>query len=146
MQEGFLAAFRGLATFDGRARLSTWLFRVVMNHALMRLRKRKPVAQVPLEDVLPSFTDYGHHEKPVAPWGPGSSIEVEETRRIVRDHIDRLPDAYRVPLILRDIEERSVAEVAELLGITPNAARIRVHRARQALRATLASKFQEVVA
>lgn len=144
VQEGFLATFRGLDTFDSRCRISTWLFRIVMNHSLMKLRRRKPVSEVSVEDLLPTFTDYGHHSASVPSWRPEASMESEETRALVREHIDQLPDTYRVPLILRDIEERPLAEVAELLGITPNAVKIRVHRARQALRAMLADRLQEV--
>ena len=142
VQEGLLAAMRGLDRFDGRSRLGTWLFRIVMNHALMALRKRKTTADVDIEDVLPSFTDYGHHERPVRDLRPETRLETEETRQTVRDHIERLPDSYRIPLILRDIEERPLTDVAELLGISANAVKIRVHRARQALRQTL-SRTQE---
>ncbi len=144
MQEGFLAAFRGIDAFDGRARLSTWLFRIVTNQALMKLRRRKPGHQVSVEDLLPTFTDYGHHRRSIPNFRPEASLETEDTRQLVRQHIDLLPDAYRAALVLRDIEERPLPEVADLLGITVNAVKIRVHRARQALRTMLADRLQEV--
>jgi RNA polymerase sigma-70 factor, ECF subfamily len=139
VQDAFLLAFRGLPEFGGRCRLSTWLHRIVVNAALMKLRTRTRRPEAPLDDLLPEFLPDGHHATHFSEWSlsPSQHLLRAETRDHVRAAIDRLPEAYRTILLLRDIEELDTAEVAALLGITPNAVKIRLHRARQALRTLL---------
>jgi RNA polymerase sigma-70 factor (ECF subfamily) len=139
VQEAFLAAFRSIDGFAGAARLSTWLHRIVVNTALMKLRSRRRRPEEPIDDLLPRFDETGHWSEPPSEWEtPAETLAGRrETRAIVRRAIDRLPAAYRSVLLLRDIEERDMNETAELLGITPNAAKVRLHRARQALRTLL---------
>jgi RNA polymerase sigma-70 factor, ECF subfamily len=139
VQDAFLLAFRGLPDFGGRCRLSTWLHRIVVNAALMKLRSRSRKPEASLDDLLPEFLPDGHHATQFTEWSlsPSQHLLRAETREQVRGAIDRLPDSYRTILLLRDIEEFDTAEVAELLGITPNAVKIRLHRARQALRTLL---------
>jgi RNA polymerase sigma-70 factor (ECF subfamily) len=142
-QETFLSAFRGIQGFQGGARLSTWLHRIAVNSALMRRRtlsrRREEMAEDDFEDLLPRYTPGGHHVDAPGPWGESADAAAvrEETREEVRRAIERLPENYRLALTLRDIEELETDEVAEHLGITVNAAKIRVHRARQALRTLL---------
>ena len=135
VQEAFINAFKAVQTFRGESSLSTWLHRIVVNAALMRLRTAKRQPEVPIADLLPQFDDTGHHTTPVAPLGLGAEVLLlqKETRAKVRACIDRLPSAHRTVLMLRDIEELTTAETAAMLGITPNAVKIRLHRARQAL-------------
>jgi RNA polymerase sigma-70 factor (ECF subfamily) len=139
VQDAFLLAFRGLPDFGGRCRLSTWLHRIVVNAALMKLRTRSRRPEAPLDDLLPEFQPDGHHARQFSAWSlsPSQHLLRAETREQVRAAIDRLPEAYRTILLLRDIEELDTAEVAGMLGITPNAVKIRLHRARQALRTLL---------
>jgi RNA polymerase sigma-70 factor (ECF subfamily) len=144
LQEAFVSAFRSIDRFEGQARLSTWLHRIVVNAALMKLRKQRRLREESLDGLLPRYSDDGHPlDAPVA-WrdAPDDPIEREQTRRLVRDSIDRLPDGHRTVLLLRDIEEMSTKEAAELLGITPNAVKVRLHRARQALRELLDREFR----
>jgi RNA polymerase sigma-70 factor (ECF subfamily) len=122
LQEAYLLAFRALPRFEGQSRLSTWLHRIVVNAALMRLRSRKARPEESIEP-LPESAE--------------SLLSRRETCDTVRAAIDRLPETYRTVLLLRDIEELDTCEVAELLGVTPNAIKIRLHRARQALRELL---------
>jgi RNA polymerase sigma-70 factor (ECF subfamily) len=143
VQDAFLLAFRGLPDFGGRCRLSTWLHRIVVNAALMKLRTRSRRPEAPLEGLLPEFLPDGHHVTQFTDWSlsPSQRLLRAETRDLVRMAIDRLPDSYRTILLLRDIEDLDTVEVAELLGITPNAVKIRLHRARQALRTLLDPTF-----
>ena len=141
LQEAYTSAFRALPRFEGQAKLSTWLHRIVVNTALMRLRTRKP--EEPIEPLLPSFKDDGHQAKAAVEWADGADVALErsETRAFVRAQIDKLPDTYRTVLLLRDIEELSTSEVAVMLSTSENAVKIRLHRARQALRALLDERF-----
>lgn len=148
LQEAFLQAFRALPRFEGHARISTWLHRIVVNAALMKIRSKKAHPEEPIEPLLPTFQEDGHATVEFRPWEGGADVLLErtETRALVRASIDRLPSTYRNILILRDIEELDTAEVAEMLGITANAVKIRLHRARQALRGLLDPHFRTVTA
>lgn len=139
LQEAFVMAFRGLARFEGQSRLSTWLHRIVVNASLMKLRSRKARPEESIEPLLPSFQEDGHPTRTFVDWPerPDAELDRRELRDLVRAAIDRLPETYRTILILRDIEELDTGEVATLLGITANAVKIRLHRARQALRGLL---------
>jgi RNA polymerase sigma-70 factor (ECF subfamily) len=139
VQEAFLSAFRAIDSFQGESRLSTWLHRIALNAALGRLRSRTRRQETSLEDLTPAFLEDGHHVNPPVAWkaSPQELLEHEETRARVRAAIDRLPESQRTILTLRDIEGLDTNEAAELLGITPNAAKIRLHRARIALRQLL---------
>jgi RNA polymerase sigma-70 factor (ECF subfamily) len=139
LQEAYLLAFRALPRFAGDARVSTWLHRIVVNAALMRIRRRKARPEEPIEPLLPSFRADGHAAEPFREWREDAEalLARRETRELVRQAIDRLPESYRLVVVLRDIDELDTAETAELLGVTPNAVKIRLHRARQALRALL---------
>jgi RNA polymerase sigma-70 factor (ECF subfamily) len=139
LQEAYLQAFRALPRFEGQARVSTWLHRIVVNAALMRLRRRKARPEEPIDPLLPSFRQDGHAAVEFRSWQESAEelLARAEIRARVRAAIDRLPETYRTVLLLRDVEELETAEVAELLGVTPNAVKIRLHRARQALRTLL---------
>jgi RNA polymerase sigma-70 factor (ECF subfamily) len=140
VQEAFVSAFRAIASFEGGARLSTWLHRIVVNAALMKLRTRARRPEVSIEELLPKFFEDGHHVDEPAEWRNPvqlDAMERQETRTLVREQIDQLPADYRTVLLLRDIEGLDTKETAEVLGVTPNAAKIRLHRARLALRTLL---------
>jgi len=135
LQSAYLSAFRALAQFEGSSQLSTWLHRIVVNTALMKLRSRRRKPEDSIDQLLPGFLDDGHHVEQFADWTAPADrlLEQQETRATVRAAIDQLPDRYRVVLLLRDIEERPTQEVAEALQMTPTAVKVRLHRARQAL-------------
>ena len=143
VQDACLAAFRAIDGFAGAARLSTWLHRIVVNAALMRLRSRRRRREDPIDDLLPRFGEDGHWAEPVSRWDGQADtlLERRETRALVRDAIDRLPLPYRSVLLLRDIEELDTEETASLLGLSANAVKTRLHRARQALRTLLERQF-----
>jgi RNA polymerase sigma-70 factor (ECF subfamily) len=142
VQDAFMFAFRSLDNFEGNAKLSTWLHRIVVNAALMRLRSRKRKREESLEPLLPAFQSDGHFVERFAHWDdPSQKIESAETKALVRRLINELPDSYRTVLLLRDIEGLDTEETAKLLETTPNAVKVRLHRARQALRTLLAPHF-----
>jgi RNA polymerase sigma-70 factor, ECF subfamily len=144
VQDAFLAAFRAIDGFEGHSRLSTWLHRIAVNAALMRLRTKRRHPESSIEELLPHFGEDGLHvDQPVDWRGTDARLERQETREWVRAQIDRLPETYRTALVLRDIEELDTQETADLLGITPNAVKIRLHRARLALRELLDSQMRE---
>lgn len=143
LQDAMVNVYRSIANFESGSALLTWLHRIVVNSALMKLRTRKRHPEEDIEQYLPRFLEDGHQRIPSTPWtksAPESAqtvLEREELRETVRAAIDKLPEAYRIVLQLRDIEELSTAETAEILGVTTNVVKIRLHRARQALRTLL---------
>jgi RNA polymerase sigma-70 factor (ECF subfamily) len=139
LQDAFLSAFKAVERFEAQSKLSTWLHRIAVNAALMRLRKLKRSKEQSVESLQPRFTDGGHHLEPSAPWSDSgeASAQRAETRQIVQDAIAGLPETHRNALLLRDIQGLSNEDVARELGVTVNAAKIRVHRARLALRGVL---------
>jgi RNA polymerase sigma-70 factor (ECF subfamily) len=139
VQDAMLSAFRAIGSFHGEARLSTWLHRIVVNAALMKLRTRRRHPEQSIEELLPSFDEGGAWAMETKRWGAPSDelLERRSVRERVRRCIEQLPETYRTVLVMRDIEDLDTDEVAETLGATPNAVKIRLHRARQALRSLL---------
>lgn len=139
VQDAFLAAFRALPDFAGQSRLSTWLHRITVNAALMKLRSQRRRPELLFEDLSAPRDD----ERPElfdadpAFAAPDAGIPRRDLQRTVSAGLDRLPEAQRRTLVLRDIEQRDTEETARLLGTTPGAVKTRLHRARQALRALL---------
>ncbi|HEY2796505.1 MAG TPA: sigma-70 family RNA polymerase sigma factor [Thermoanaerobaculia bacterium] len=143
VQEAFVSAFRSIARFQGGSSLSTWLHRIVVNACLMKLRSGRRHAETSIEELLPRFDETGHRISVEEDWSESAeaALSRHQTCGAVRAAIDRLPEAYRTVLILRDIEELSTAEAAAKLRTTPTAVKVRLHRARQALRTLLAPSF-----
>ena len=140
LQDAYLQAYRAIGNYRAEAKLSTWLARIVANEALMRVRKRtRRAAIVPLqpgasEDEINEIPDANMDET------PERSAQRSEMRRLLEAEIDSLPDDYRVVFVLRAVEELSVEETAEALGIPQATVRTRLFRARSLLREALASK------
>lgn len=142
LQDAYLDAYRNMGRFRGDARLGTWLVRLVVNRALMRLRRtrRDPVV-VPMAardgrpDAAPLELPDEASESPV------NAAARAEIRRLIERRIDELPVAFRTVFVLREIEELSVDEVSECLGIPPATVRTRVFRARALLREALAREL-----
>jgi RNA polymerase sigma-70 factor (ECF subfamily) len=134
VQDTFAAAFRSIGTFGSTAQLSTWLHRIVVNACLMKLRTRRRKPEEDLEHQAESSVAWSESAETV--------LQRNELRLLVRRSIDELPHSYREVLLLRDIEEVPTSEAASILGTTANAVKIRLHRARQALRAILDPHMQ----
>ena len=147
VQEAFVSAFRALPSFEGSCRLGTWLHRIAVNAALMRLRSKRRRPEESIENLLPTFKDDGHATFEPRDFSPTALqlVESGETRAFVRACIDRLPETYRVVLLLRDIEELDTAETALALDVTDGVVKVRLHRARQALRRLLSERFEDGV-
>ena len=145
LQEAFVSAFRAIRSFEGTCQLGTWLHRIAVNACLMRLRSRKRRPEESIDDLLPAFKDNGHAVVEPRDWSPSALqlVETRETGDFVRDCIDRLPEIYRTVLLLRDIEELDTAEAALVLSVTEGVVKVRLHRARHALRKLLAERFEE---
>jgi RNA polymerase sigma-70 factor, ECF subfamily len=139
VQDAFVAAFRSIDSFQSGSKLSTWLHKIVVNAALMKLRTRRRHPEEEIDALLPRFQDDGHQVRESVDWSLSAEemVQQEETRALVRKSIDQLPDTYRVVLLMRDIEEMTTEETAQALGVTPTAVKVRLHRARQALRTLL---------
>jgi RNA polymerase sigma-70 factor (ECF subfamily) len=139
LQDTFLRAYRGIKSFKGNSTFSTWIYRITANSALMRLRKR----QLPTV----SIDDADEREAPIniADWAPGPVEQMlnQETQAAMTEAIDALPPEFRQVFVLRDIEELSNAEVAEILDLSVAAVKSRLHRARLKVRNRLASYFIE---
>ncbi|MFN0137096.1 MAG: RNA polymerase sigma factor [Phycisphaerae bacterium] len=138
VQAAFVSAFRSIGNFAGDSKLGTWLHRIVVNACLMQLRSAKSRRTSSIEALLPTFDETGHHATRVSPWNaPADRLETTEMRAAVRRAIDELPESHRTVILLRDIEELSTEEAARRLGISEAATKVRLHRARQALRTLL---------
>lgn len=143
VQAAYLNAFQALNDFEGASQLSTWLHRIVVNTALMKIRSQRRKPEESIDVLLPAFQEDGHHLEQFSDWtAPADQLlERKETRATVRACIEQLPDNYRAVLVLRDIEELSTKDVAEALSMTPTAVKVRLHRARQALSTLLRKQY-----
>ena len=139
VQDAFLSAFSKIDSFEGRSSLKSWLHRITVNAALMKLRSLRRHVSQSIDELLPEFD--ANDCRIEAPWHqmatPAEILEHEDMRALIAKKMDELPDAYRIILLLRDIEERSTTEVAELLGLTESNVKVRLHRARAALKKLL---------
>jgi len=141
LQETYLQAFQRLHTFRRESKLTTWLYAIGINLARASLRKSRRLSSLEDHDVermQPTFPRAMYSET-FEMWDPQKLSELSERRQLVHKAIAKLPLDYRTVVILRDIEEHSTDEVAKILDISGGAVRVRLHRARQALRKLLAS-------
>ncbi|MEA2463740.1 MAG: hypothetical protein QOJ98_1487 [Acidobacteriota bacterium] len=139
VQDAFLAVVRSVGGFQAGSKLATWLHRITVNAALMKLRAqgRRPDEES-IEPLLPRFRADGHQIESSVPWrGADAALEEAELQQLVHQAVDRLPEAYRIVLLLRDIEELTPEETSDALGVPKNVLKVRLHRARQALRTLL---------
>lgn len=140
LQEAYLSAYRAIGDFHGTAALSTWLTRIVINQALGRLRSRRRndvvVAMTPAMRAEPTLQEHFVDERPEQ--SPEYGALQIQIRRLLENKIDALPVNFRTVFILREVEELTVEETAECLGIPAATVRTRLHRARAQLRESLA--------
>lgn len=139
VQEALINALKGLDRFEEKSSLKTWLHRITVNAALSKLRKLKRLAEQSIEELLPEFDRYDCRLE--RPWTHIASVqeitESAETRAHVAEGIRALPDAYRIVLQLRDIEGYDTGETADLLEMSESNVKVRLHRARAALKKIL---------
>jgi len=139
VQEAFVAAFRGIGEFQSESRVSTWLHRIAVNCALMKLRGLERRREQDVDALLPPFQPDGHQRHSSVAWLETAEdiLHREQSCALVRQCIDQLPESYRIVLVLRDIEQLPPDVVAEKLQITRDNLKVKLHRARQALRTLL---------
>jgi RNA polymerase sigma-70 factor (ECF subfamily) len=145
LQETFIKAFRHLQGFDGRSSLSTWLYRIATNEALMFLRRRKP-EQYSIDD--PLETDEGEIVPvQIVDWCclPEEELMSAEARLHLDQAVANLPPSLRVVFILRDVQRLSTREVSEVLNLSESAVKTRLSRARLRLREELTRYYGEKV-
>ena len=145
-QETFLQAIQNIESFRGESKISTWLCSIAINLArahLRRSRRYDVMAEEDLEGLLPTFGLLGHGREEYHEWNPEKYTEQEERVSLIRDALDRLPEDYKTVIVLRDLEELSTIEVAQLLDTSEGAVRVRLHRARMALRKLLDGRMTD---
>jgi len=142
VQDAFLQAFRKIDTFEGKAALATWLHRIVVNAALMRRRKRSSQAEVSLDALLPVFDDTGCRVEPSYALLDAPDLAARaEVRAALLDGLAQLPEEARRIILLRDVEGLNTEQAAAELEISVSAAKVRLHRARAALKRLLEPAF-----
>jgi RNA polymerase sigma-70 factor (ECF subfamily) len=143
-QEAFLKAYRSLASFRGDSKFGTWVISITLNEARARLRRMKVMPM----DSLDQPADEAGHVSPalLRDWReiPSESLERQQTRELLKKAIDALPLTYREIFMLRDVEELSIAEAAEVLQISTALVKVRLHRARMMLQKTLAPQLKQM--
>lgn len=147
LQDAFLSAWRNLPTFEGRAQFGSWMYRVTVNAALMLLRSRNRHPEVTVDDVEPASLNQAVMEsgqmRSNADWSqrPDDQLQSDELRQHIAVSVDALPEGLRTVFLLRDVDELSTEDTAELLGLSIPAVKTRLHRARLALREAIGRYF-----
>lgn len=143
LQETLIKACQAAEDFEGRASLSTWLYRIAKNNGLMRLRRQK-LDTISLESSIEE-TGGAFLPRQLHDWtlNPESALMDAELFGMLDDAVSQLSDALHAAFILRDIEGRSTAEAAEALDISESALKVRLHRARQEIRDHLTQYYTQ---
>lgn len=143
VQDAFLKAYQNLGKFQGNSKFYTWLVRIAVNEALMRLRKRKSDKTVSMDEDVE--TEDGSMPREVADWGPNPEqlYDQAELNDILSKTIQGLPASFRTVFVLRDVEGLSTEETAEMLGLSIPAVKSRLLRARLQLRERLSRYFKK---
>ena len=147
VQDVFLTVFQKIATFENRASIGTWIYRLATNAALNKRRGKRRTMEVGLDDHLPAFEEDGHRagdrDYLLADWSglPDAVLLSAERRKLVSCGLAALPDRYRAVVVLRDVEELSNEETAAILGESVGAVKSCLHRARMALREQLTRAY-----
>ncbi|NKK76728.1 RNA polymerase sigma factor [Rhizobium leguminosarum] len=139
VQAAYIRAFTNLATFRGEAQLSTWLTRITLNEAFGRVRARKNTTG--LEEIDMQTTAPGgevlQFPSSLSATDPETELARSQARHLLENAVDELPDDFRAVFVLRDVEGMSTDEAASYLGIRPETAKTRLHRARKMMRQSI---------
>ena len=143
VQDAFLKAYQNLGQFQGQSKFYTWLVRIAVNEALMRLRRRRPERMVSLDEDVKTEEDSMPRE--IADWTPNPEQQYNqaELKDILSRTIQGLPTSFRTVFVLRDVEGLSTEETAEALGLSIPAVKSRLLRARLQLRERLTKYFRK---
>ena len=142
LQEAFLKAYTHLDDFQGNSKFYTWIVRIAVNEALMKLRKRRSDRAVPLDEPIDTGEDEVIREIAVWDENPEDTYSREELATLLDEAVQSLKPAYRTVFVLRDIEELSIEETAETLNLSISAVKSRLLRARLQLRERLTRLFK----
>jgi len=142
VQDTFLNAYRGLEGFRGDAQVSTWLYRIAARACLRLRRKRKgePARELSLEEFIPTSEGEFRLQLPTDGLSPEEALENKELKRALHQAIQKLPNKYRVVLVLRDMEGLTAKEVGTIMGLNERAVKSRLHRARLFVRRELSAR------
>ena len=145
VQEVLLTLFKKIHTFQGRSAFSSWVYRITVNTAYMKLRSKKKEKSISIEELYPAFSGSGFQQEKIQDWSEHteSLLFTNETRETIQKAVDLLPDKEKVVFLLRDVEGLSTEEVSEVLELTIPAIKSRLHRARLFLRKKLSHYFEE---
>lgn len=143
LQNTFMKALQSIEKFEGRSSLSTWLYRIGVNEALMLLRRQKPTIPVAMD--YEDDDDELQHPTQFTDWCclPEDELLSDEAKKHLDEAIQRLPEKLKVVFILRDIEGLSIRETSEALDLTETAVKTRLLRARLNLREQLSTYYGE---
>ncbi len=142
VQDTFLNAYRGLEGFRGDAQVSTWLYRIAARACLRLRRKRKgePARELSLDEFIPTSEGEFRLQLPTDGLSPEEALENKELKRALHQAIQKLPNKYRVVLVLRDMEGLTAKEVGTIMGLNERAVKSRLHRARLFVRRELSAR------
>ena len=145
VQECYIQVHKNIAKFRQEADIYSWMYRILVNACLKKMRSRTAGSMESLDELQPTFDEYGCRSEPLWQSIPTTEeiLEQKGTREQVLGAIQSLPNGFRDILYLRDIEGHSTAEVAEILSLSLSATKVRLHRARAALKKILEPVFIE---
>ena len=137
LQDVFITVYRKIAGFEGKAKFSSWLYRITVNAAFMKLRKRRQEQNVSLDEMMPHIQNKATgYLSNLSARGDTNALN-NEVREALESAIGKLPDDYRAVFVLRDIDGLSNKEVGEILDLSIPAVKSRLHRSRLMLRRRL---------
>lgn len=143
LQDVFVTVYRKISGFEGKAKFSSWLYRITVNAAFMKLRKRKQNKSVSLDDMLPHLQHKAIEQKNAFGARSDSLAINNEIRDQLESAITKLPEEYRAVFVLRDIDGLSNKEVGDILELSIPAVKSRLHRSRLMLRKKLARYYED---
>jgi RNA polymerase sigma-70 factor (ECF subfamily) len=143
LQDVFTTVYRKIDGFRGQSAFSSWLYRIVVNAAFMKLRKRKQTQTVSIDDLAPAVKQYCMERDAVTNQHLHNVAISRELQEVLQRAIDRLPDQYRAVFVLRDVDGLSNQETGEILNLSIPAVKSRLHRSRIMLRKKLQRYYED---
>ncbi len=143
LQDVFITVYRKADSFEGKAKFSSWLYRITCNAAFMKLRKRKQEQAIPMEDMMPHLQERAMNEEVQFNYRSDTVTFNNEIREALETAIGKLPEEYRAVFILRDVDGLSNKEVGDILELSIPAVKSRLHRSRLMLRKKLKRFYED---
>jgi RNA polymerase sigma-70 factor (ECF subfamily) len=143
LQDVFTTVYRKIEGFRGQSAFSSWLYRIVVNAAFMKLRKKKQNQAISMEDLAPAVKQYCmERDEASSPYSHNMAV-TRELQEVLQKAIDRLPDQYRAVFVLRDVDGLSNQETGQILDLSIPAVKSRLHRSRIMLRKKLQRYYED---